>query len=502
MKIDPMQMSTPTSAEPEKKSGLLHWAKRVVEECEKASHDFAADPVHDLRVAIRRCRSMADGFLSVDPDPGWKQMKRMAKPLFVALGDLRDVQVMMEWVGKLSAEGDPARGVLLQELQGREDNLKEVAKQELAEFDREHWLALNVRLSARAEKAPLDGTVFQLLALERWREARELHRKALHNRSGVAYHQLRIGIKRLRYTVENFLPTLHERWSKDLRSLQDALGEAHDFDVLWAMVRSHHEVPHEVRLHWRTVIQTERNKRLLLYREKMVGRRSLWNDWRAALPSGDGIRRAGVEKLRLWASFLDPHFEHTARITSVALGLYDGLVESKVLRADGRQRSLLEVAALTHEIGISGHEHGHRKRSSCMIRKMPPPPDWSAQDMQSIAVIVRYQRGGLLPMSHPMFGGIPARSRAQVLRLAGILRLAVALDDAAKACEFPPAVSRKDGVIVIATGGLDAHVGPAGERLARAKYLLEATCRVPVKLESSRVSYERPKGQSQEPASV
>ena len=56
-------------------------------------------------------------------------------------------------------------------------------------------------------------------------------------------------------------------------------------------------------------------------------------------------------------------------------------------------------------------------------------------------------------------------------------------------------------MIVIATDGLDAHVGPAGERLARAKYLLEATCRMPVKLESSRVSYERPKGQSQEPAS-
>ncbi len=50
---------------------------------------------------------MADGFLSVDPDPAWKQMKRLAKPLFSSLGELRDTQVMMEWVAKLSHPGDP-----------------------------------------------------------------------------------------------------------------------------------------------------------------------------------------------------------------------------------------------------------------------------------------------------------------------------------------------------------------------------------------------------------
>ena len=97
----------PGSNPEQKKSGLAHWAARVLEECDKASMGFAPDPVHDLRVAIRRCRSMADGFLSVDPDPAWKRMKRLAKPLFSSLGDLRDTQVMMEWVAKLSPAGDP-----------------------------------------------------------------------------------------------------------------------------------------------------------------------------------------------------------------------------------------------------------------------------------------------------------------------------------------------------------------------------------------------------------
>ena len=88
----------PGSHTHDKKAGLLYWAQRALEECDKASQDFAPDPVHDLRVAIRRCRSLADGFLSVDPDPEWKQMKKLGKPLFSSLGELRDTQVMLEWV--------------------------------------------------------------------------------------------------------------------------------------------------------------------------------------------------------------------------------------------------------------------------------------------------------------------------------------------------------------------------------------------------------------------
>src|ERR1700690_3215634 len=96
------------------KAGLAYWANRVLTECDKASQEFAPDPVHDLRVAIRRCRSMADGLLSVDPDPAWKEMKKLGKTIFSSLGDLRDVQVMSEWGTRLSAPDDPGRPVLLE----------------------------------------------------------------------------------------------------------------------------------------------------------------------------------------------------------------------------------------------------------------------------------------------------------------------------------------------------------------------------------------------------
>ena len=229
MTADIKQSALPSTTDPlpgggEKKSGLGYWAERVLEEADKASHNFAADPVHDLRVAIRRCRSLADGFLSIDPDPAWRQMKKLGKGLFSRLGDLRDTQVMMEWVEKLSAEDDPLGQILLASLREKEETLKLEAREAVNSFDRERWMALNGKLSERATRVPLEGLVFQYLALERWHEAHELHRTALRNRSAVAYHQLRIGIKRFRYTVENFLPERHKRWSHDLARLAGCAG--------------------------------------------------------------------------------------------------------------------------------------------------------------------------------------------------------------------------------------------------------------------------------------
>jgi CHAD domain-containing protein len=462
-----------------KKAGLAYWAERVLEECDKASHDFAADPVHDLRVAIRRCRSMADGFLSVDPDPAWRQMKKLGKTLFSNLGELRDTQVMMEWVAKLSAADDPLRQILLDSLQEKEAELKLVAKQSVSDFDRKRWTALNTRLAERATRVPLDGPVFQYVALERWHDAYELHRTALRNRSAVAYHQLRIGIKRFRYTVENFLPELHQRWFRDLRDLQDVLGEVHDFDVLWAMVKSHAEVGLEERALWQKTISNERQKRIAHYRKKMLGRESLWQKWRAELPAGEALARAAVQKMRTWAAFLDPDDKHAQLVTTLALQIYDGLVSEGVLAQSDQSRQVLEAAAVTHDVGRSKNG-SHRKRGYRMIRELKPPVGGNEEYLQCVAIVAHYHRGGLPPSNHPIFAGLPAQRRAELMPLAGVLRLANALDDLHDQRISCVMVGRRNGVLTIFAQGLGGSVSPFGEQLARARYLLESCLKVAI----------------------
>lgn len=481
----------------EKKSGLAYWAERVLEEADKASEDMASDPVHDLRVAIRRCRSLADGFLSIDPDPAWRQMKKLGKGLFASLGDLRDTQVMMEWIEKLSAEDDPLRAILLDSLREKEEALKLAAKEAVQSFDRERWMALNRKLAERATRVPLEGPVFQYLALERLHQAFELHRTALRNRSAVAYHQLRIGIKRFRYTVENFLPERHQRWSRDLRDLQDALGEVHDFDVLWMLVKSHPEVGAEERGLWQKIIAKERQKRIAVYRKKMVGRQSLWQEWRAELPAGDALAEASLEKMRTWAEFQDPDNKHVELVTRLALEIFDGLAREGLLPESEPARRMLEAAAVMHDVGRD-KGGGHRKRGYRKIRNLAPPVGWTEEYLQSVAIVAHYHRGGLPPSNHPIFAGLTAQRRTELMPLAAVLRLANALDDAHDQRIASVVVERRDEVLTIFARGLTSSVSPFGEQLARARYLLENCIKMPIAVKPLSLSH---RSQAKDPPS-
>jgi len=465
----------------EKKAGLAHWANRVLEECDKASQDFAADPVHDLRVAIRRCRSMADGFLSVDPDPEWKQMKKLGKALFSCLGELRDTQVMSEWVTRLSEDHDAVRHMLLQTLSQKESAQKVAAQEALHNFDRKQWSALNAKLARRTGKVPLEGLVFQHLALERWIEAHALHRQALRNRTRVGYHQLRIGIKRFRYTVENFLPQRHEKWAPDLRDLQDALGEVHDLDVLRAMIKTHPEIKAEHGEHWEKRIAEERQKRLDIYRRKMLGRNSLWQVWRAELPSGPVLEKAALEKLRTWASFLDPDVNHSEYVTRIALQLYDALSQASVLAGRPECRRILEAAAIVHDVGRSKSPNGHLKRAYRTICKLEPPLGWSAEELRCVAAVARYQSGALPQTDDSYFVGLSAKRRAELLPIIGILRLANAFDSSHDGRITRISLEQRDGMLAVYGQGLE-EMSPAAERLARARYLLEATCGLAIRI--------------------
>src|SRR5262249_33681665 len=117
-------VNTMVTMQAAKKAGLAFWSARVVTELEKVIVAFDPDPVHDLRGALRGCLSMADGFREGDPDPGWKQLKKLGKPLFSRLGHLRDMQVMEEWILALGGPDDAVGQSLLQSVKKEEQELK------------------------------------------------------------------------------------------------------------------------------------------------------------------------------------------------------------------------------------------------------------------------------------------------------------------------------------------------------------------------------------------
>jgi exopolyphosphatase/guanosine-5'-triphosphate,3'-diphosphate pyrophosphatase len=375
-------------------------------------------------------------------------------------------------------------------LRDREAQLKADAEKELARFDRGHWQSLNEHLAKRTGNIPLEGLIFQHLALERWMEAREFHRKALRNRSAASWHQLRIGIKRLRYTLENFLPQRHERWAKDLRNLQDALGEVHDFDVLRAMISAHPGIPGDEIALWDKRLFSERQKRLQFYRSKMVGRETLWQQWRSELPKGAKLEKAGLEKLRKWASFLDPDIRHSRLVARLAMALYDGLSHCGTISSTLRSRQILFAGAMLHEVGrskMAGGHGGHRKRARRAVMQLEPPLAWSDEDLHILAALVRYHRGALPPHGSSHIVAIARERRSELMLLIGVLRLANALDEQHDGKVSKLTVVQQDGAVVLSVQGL-AKMSREAEHVARARYLLETLCGCPFVIREQRAA--------------
>jgi CHAD domain-containing protein len=536
--------------------------ERVLEECERADKGFDAEAVHDLRVALRRCRSLADGLIALDPDSSWKNMKKAGKKVFQALGELRDMQVMEDWIEKLSgtadSAGDPANdrsaqdpvsGKLLEHIKAREADCKALARKDLDQFDRKQWRQWSKTLPRRAARVRPGSLVYLHLGLEKWTEAYELHKRAIRTRSTIGWHELRIGIKHLRYTVENFLPQQHAEWGDDLKALQDLLGEVHDLDVLWATAidSNVHAFPDlQSRKKWREKLNVERNKRLSRYREKMVGRQSLWRAWRAELPSGPQLHAAAMSRLRTWAGYLDPDFSHAQSVAQVSLLLYDGLEHAGLFEDHAlsvatvhnvntstshstRQnpgepdseldpRAILQAAAFMHDVGRAKGMKNHQKKSYRMIRNLPRPLGWSARELELAAMVARYHRGALPRPRGKITQRLELPDRPVAILLAAILRLAVALDPRTRNEKQGPLrssaprsephrasaerveVTLQDQFILVRVEGYSVFDRSA-ECVAAARHLLETVLRRPIIVRAVRPSAKRARSSVQTGAS-
>jgi CHAD domain-containing protein len=454
---------------------------QVLKELDKAARDLAADPVHDLRVALRRCRSVAEGLRAIDPDASWKKMRKAGKELFSSLGELRDVQVMMQWTTTIGAADDSITQALLDKFRQQEQGLKQHAQQAFARFDRKQWERWAQSLPRRAAQVPLGGEAFQCLALERLAQARRIQSPALKTDNPAPLHRLRIALKKFRYVVENFLPARHEEWVEGLKQMQDLLGEIHDLDVLRATADRLQVLNDlEGRKRWELRIHDERQRRIAAYREKMSGRDSLWSLWRRGLPHGEQAGRAVFKKLETWASFLDADSGHSRRITRFAVQLHDGLLRAGVLGEDsGRAREVLRAAAILHDVGYANGNKNHHKATHRLILKLDVPFAWRHQDLEIAALVAGYHRGALPRPTAKRLLSIPQPTRLMAKRLAGVLRLANAFDLNHDGAIRRIKVARRGNYLVVYAEGLNP-ASRLAEKIAAARYLLEMSCRVPI----------------------
>ncbi len=205
----------------------------VLVESDAVQQNFKPNHVHDLRVALRRCRSIAQGLAELDPDPAWTRLRKEAKKPLAASGKFARRRSNARLDCALACERQAFHGSACSRSWTKlSATAIRSAEKELSNFDKKQWRKWTHHLPSRSARILSDSPAAELLALERWHEAWEAHRHAIKTRSKTSLHRVRIALKRFRYSVENFLPTHSDEWGRELKKLQDLLGEIHDLDVL------------------------------------------------------------------------------------------------------------------------------------------------------------------------------------------------------------------------------------------------------------------------------
>ena len=401
--------------------------ERVLEELGHVRKGPDQDNVHDLRVAIRRCRSVAAVFEEVDKDLAWPEMRLTARKLFRKLGALRDSHVMDEWIRKLTPPSDPVRVHMHNLFEAQEKELSEGVQRAAEKFDEDKWKRLQNHLRTRVRFLPAEGLAAECLAWERFEEVKLLHAHAMRSPKPGAWHELRMGLKKLRYTVESLLPVHHEAWNENLKRLQDLLGDIHDLDVLSDRVADESDIPPQALKAWKDAVEVERNKRVETYRQLTLGRTSIFNKWGHALPHGERLEAASFARLRAVVQTARASTRKAARTRRMALRVFDLLrrVRASAVFNDANLRRNLRAAGLLHRIG-RGHERPAR-RGRRILLQMNVPPRWTRADWEMVAWTVRFYRGAEPSGANGKFSELGAIEQQQIRALAGLLRLSRAL---------------------------------------------------------------------------
>lgn len=470
--------------------GLAYWMERALKELEKVRVSPDPDAVHDLRVAIRRCRSVGAVMSEVDPDRGWPAMRKLARKLFRQLGHLRDTQILQEWTERLGDEQDPVRLSLLQSLKKQEAELREAVLAMTGKFDEKSWRKLERRLWRRSRLVPPDRLAAECLAVERLESVQELHVRAIRLEKPEAWHELRIGVKRFRYTVEALLPAKYAEWGADLKHLQDLLGEVHDLDVLSTAVQhSAAAASEEIRARWAGRVATERQHRVENYHELTGGKTGLWQVWHQSLPHGRRLEAAAMARLRVTARALDEDPSRTSLVSRLSLSLFDGLtrLHTSPLFHSRQLRKVMRAAVRLHGIGTGLDSDSPEKAARAFLRDLTLPAGWTEAEWDIMTAVVRYQRGPTPRPKHKFFARLPESDQRAVSALAGILRLARTLRKCGAESTMGFRVEQSLDAITVQVPGLSDSEQSAS-RLASGKYLLEAFLGTPLIIRAAPVA--------------
>jgi CHAD domain-containing protein len=243
--------SKPAAAEPSAEAAFASYAAPLVEHAIESANvvreDASAEPLHELRVSLRRLRSLWWAFEPLqDKDENTRQ-RALYKYLATAAGKTRDWDILIELIGQHEGfvrETTPA-------LQEARSGALATSRETLSNADVKHLLQdalarTNKELNTAHERVPLQKFADKRVAASERSLNKRIRRASRAKRSDyAAFHDVRKAGKKLRYLLEFFEPVLsgrHKRILKRLKQLQKRFGLLNDLVASEMLLRDNRDL--------------------------------------------------------------------------------------------------------------------------------------------------------------------------------------------------------------------------------------------------------------------
>jgi CHAD domain-containing protein len=209
------------------------------------------EALHDMRVASRRLRAALRIFKPAFPKKPHLTVESKVKSITGALGTVRDSDVLIEFLQKYAIEtGSDIRWLIDHEHCKRETARVAMTESLIGVTGADFMDGISALLASASLTSDeyMDASTVsfcmqaQEMALPRIEDLLDLSVAIGHPENAVGLHSMRIGAKRLRYTIEPFAPY----WGRPLaekitvvKSVQEYLGQIHDLDVWTERLRTY-----------------------------------------------------------------------------------------------------------------------------------------------------------------------------------------------------------------------------------------------------------------------
>jgi len=186
--------------------------------------------IHKFRVHSRRLAMYAHLIPGLEKKPEWKKLLKKTRELRKRLGGIREIDVHRS-LWKDLAEGSRVRQALERYFtQERKDDLKKIlTKVDFKEIGKEALARLE-KTGVVEEKKPSMAKL-----RKRFEKVFRAQRRYKNKRRLDDLHQVRIALKKLRYTLEPLQEQMGQESVKlisQLKQMQDELGRVHDLATL------------------------------------------------------------------------------------------------------------------------------------------------------------------------------------------------------------------------------------------------------------------------------